>query len=482
MADMDTTQRLLVLIGSEPTQARVVASSVSKVGWRAICAPDIGQALTILNGMEGHVISAAVLDGWSGSQAGAEAIGLLGAVNPDLPVVVLSSGSEVLHAVEAMRAGATDYLVRPFSPDRLLGALRMITSIGSQSRELQSLSATFDFPLGFEAMIGTDGGFRAALARAALAARGHGHVLIEGEGGTGRTMLLRALHAASHRVNEPFKIVNMRSYTENALTSVLFGHEKGAFPGAFNRHVGALQYCHGGTLVLQEVNRMPASVQQRLAAAIQEQRVRPLGAGHSFDMDVQILSTSNQPLSDLIVEGRFETDLYKALTAICFEMPPLRSRTGDIPALSHSFVAALGDHARGRELTISNDAYNLLRSYEWPGNIRQLQSVLIRAAARCDGDALTADHLPELLEIATPASPEQSMPRRMPEQVGVAIYGIDGNLRPLEQIEADVIRLAIAHYSGRMTEVARRLRIGRSTLYRKLHEFEIEPMPNRGHP
>ncbi|MBB4860366.1 DNA-binding NtrC family response regulator [Novosphingobium chloroacetimidivorans] len=273
----------------------------------------------------------------------------------------------------------------------------------------------------------------------------------------------------------------MRSYSESALTSALFGHEKGAFPGAFAKHVGALQHCYGGTLVLQEVNRMPASVQQRLAAALSDGRLRPLGASHSFDLNVRILATSNQPLNEIFQANSFCADLSKALGATRLEMPPLRERVGDIPALSRFFLSIFQQRSRTREVTINDGAYDRLCSYDWPGNIRQLRSVLLRASALCDGDALTADHFPALNEWTIRTSPGDLVTRRVPDEAGVEIYGADGHLRTLEQIEADVIQLAIGRYSGRMTEIARRLRIGRSTLYRKLNNLEAGPLTDRRH-
>ncbi|VWX54064.1 sigma-54 dependent transcriptional regulator [Novosphingobium sp. 9U] len=479
MVPLDVVERLVVLIGSEQSEVRRVTSSVSKFGWRVACAPDHVQALALLDSLQGAGAAAAILDGWSAAPDEREAFSELRRHHPGLPILLLTSSGDASHAIDAMRIGATDYLIKPFAPDRLLGALRRVTSGPKALGELQPLSAKFDIPAHFEGMVGTDTQFRATLARAAMAARGCGHVLAEGESGTGKTMLLRALHAASPRSNAPFKILNMRSYSENSLRSVLFGHEKGAFPGAFSKQVGTLQSCHGGTLLLQEVNRMPLAVQQELAASIEQNKVRPLGAGHSFVMDVRLLTTSNQPLSELTETGRFDPALQKALNATWLHMPPLRSRIGDIPALARSFLARVQDHASSRKLTINEDAYDVLRSYEWPSNIRQLQSILLKAMATCGGAALTASHLTALAEVAVPELP-QELRRRVPEQTGVQIFEEDGHVRRLEQIEADVIRLAIGHYQGRLTEIARRLGIGRSTLYRKLDGIGIHTFPEQG--
>jgi DNA-binding NtrC family response regulator len=325
----------------------------------------------------------------------------------------------------------------------------------------------------FESMIGAAPNFRKALAVAAKAARGHGHVLIEGESGTGKEILVRAMHAASPRAKLPLRIVNIGGMPANSIESVLFGHEKGAFPGAFDRQIGALQHCDGATLALDEVDRLPLSVQERLLESIQRSDVRPIGARHSFRIDVRIIAASNLPLQDLVAGGHFLPGLLDALAPTKVELPPLRERTGDIPALTRFFLARIGEQPGLRELGITDGALSLLAAYDWPGNVRQLQAVLFRAAVFCDGDALTSEDFPQLLNILG-TGPSTVAGNPMQESSGVMLYTPDGNLRPLEEIEADVIRLAIGLYRGRMTEVARRLGIGRSTLYRKLTELGID--------
>ena len=325
----------------------------------------------------------------------------------------------------------------------------------------------------FESMIGASPNFRKALAVAAKAARGHGHVLIEGESGTGKEVLMRAIHAASPRAKSPLRIVNIAGLAANSIESNLFGHEKGAFPGAFERQIGAMQHSDGATIALDEVDRLPLSVQERLLESLRRNDVRPIGARHSFRVDVRVIAASNMPLQDLVDVGEFLPDLLELLSPTKVELPPLRERTGDIPALTRFFLARIGEQPGLRELGITDGALSLLAAYDWPGNVRQLQAVLFRAAVFCDGDALTSDDFPQLLSIlGTDSSSVAANPRQ--ESSGVMLYTPDGHLRPLEDIEADVIRLAIGLYRGRMTEVARRLGIGRSTLYRKLSELGID--------
>jgi DNA-binding NtrC family response regulator len=253
---------------------------------------------------------------------------------------------------------------------------------------------------------------------------------------------------------------------------VLFGHEPGSFPGAFDRQIGAFQHCDGGTLILDEIERLTPALQQRLLEALASGIIRPVGASYGFRVDVRLLVTSNVGLDRLLASGQFDAGLAGKLAATRISLPPLRERTGDIPALTRHFLARIGEQPGLNHLSISENALALLAAYDWPGNVRQLQSVLFRAAVYCESNSLTADSFPQLSEML---GEQENVPASTShEGVGIMLYTSDGNLRPLEEIEADVIRLAIGHYRGRMTEVARRLGIGRSTLYRKLSDLGID--------
>lgn len=470
MADLE--QRLLMLIDDEPAQCRLITALAAREGWRTLVVRDSETAIATLGTRQGMQLSAIILDQWVPGDDACALIAELKSRRPALPILMLTTSASPLLAVEAMRAGATDYLIKPVAPDLLMQALRAATTREAPRDELQPLTEKMQASPDFEAMVGAAPTFRAALAIAAKAARGHGPVLIEGESGTGKEMLVRAMHAASPRAKAPLRIVNIGSAQASSLESTLFGHEKGAFPGAFDRQIGALQHCDGGTLVLDEIDRLPMPVQERLAESIARGDVRPIGARHSFRVDVRLIAASNLPLRNLVDQGHFLPELHQALSAIGVTLPPLRDRSGDISALARHFLARIGEQPGLRPLGITDSALSLLGAYDWPGNVRQLQAVLFRAAVFCDGDALTADDFPQLSNLLGDTQSSGSAPKQ--EGVGVMLYAPDGNLRPLEDIEADVIRLAIGHYRGRMTEVARRLGIGRSTLYRKLSDLGID--------
>lgn len=464
-------QRLLMLIDHEPAQCRLISALASREGWRTIIARDSESAIATLGTRQGMQLGAIILDQWVPGDDACALIAELKARRPALPILMLTTSASPLLAVEAMRAGATDYLIKPVAPERLLQALRSATSRETDASELQPLTEKFGAPLDFDSMIGAAPAFRAALAVAAKAARTHGHVLIEGESGTGKEMLVRAMHAASPRSRTSLRTINIGGMPANQLESALFGHEKGAFAGAFERHVGLLQHADGGTLVIDEVDRLPDNVQDRLVRFLERGDVQPIGARHSFRVDVRIIACANSGLRDLVETGDFRAELHTLLSQTQVTLPSLRERSADIPALARHFLTRIGEQPGLRPLGITDGALALLSAYDWPGNVRQLQATLFRAAVFCDGEALTAQDFPSLSNMIGESS------RRAPavtDGAGITLFAPDGNLRPLEDIEADVIRLAIGHYRGRMTEVARRLGIGRSTLYRKLSELGID--------
>src|SRR6187431_281973 len=395
----DAEQRLLMLIDDEPAQSRLITALAAREGWRTLVVRDSETAIATLGTRQGMTLSAIILDQWVPGDQACELIAELKDRRPAIPILMLTTSTSPLLAVEAMRAGATDYLVKPAAPDRLMQALRNTTTREAPQDELMPMTEKMAATLDFDSMVGTAPPFRDALAKAAKAARGHGAVLIEGETGTGKEMLVRAMHAASPRTKTTFRTVNIGGVPASSLESVLFGHEKGAFAGAFDRQTGALQHCDGGTLVLDEVDRLSIDLQDRLTEALTNRSVRPIGVSHSFKVDVRVISASNLPLADLVATGHFRAELLELLTGTQIVLPPLRDRAGDVPSLTRHFLARIGEQPGLRPLGITDGALQLLSAFDWPGNVRQLQAVLFRAAVFCDGNALTAADFPQLTEM-----------------------------------------------------------------------------------
>ncbi|WP_375397715.1 sigma-54-dependent transcriptional regulator [uncultured Sphingomonas sp.] len=464
-------QRLLMLIDEEPAQRRLVSAIAGRRGWRSVYAPDAETAVATLGTQDGMQLDAIVLDSWGPDADAERLVTELRLRRPQLPILMLTANGSVAQAVAAMRAGATDFLVKPLAPERLVCALEAAVA-GMAAGELRPLTEKIPALLGFDEIVGAAPDFRAALAIAAKAARARVPVLIEGESGVGKEVVAEAIHAASPRGKTPMVAINCGAIPANLVESELFGHEKGAFTGAFERKIGRFQDADGGTIFLDEIGEMPLDAQVKLLRVLQSGEVHPIGARHMREVDVRVIAATNKRLIEEVEGGRFREDLYYRLNVVPVTIPPLRERTGDIPALARHLLARIADQPGLRPLGITDDALALLGRYNWPGNVRQLQNALFRAAVLCEGDALTRADFPQIAALGTPRAPTPG--GQMATSGGVTLFRPDGNLRPLEEIEADVIRLAIGHYRGRMTEVARRLGIGRSTLYRKLGELGID--------
>ena len=465
-------QRLLLLIDDEPAQRRLVAAIAARRGWRTIFAAEPEMAIATLGTADGMALDAIVLDHWSPDADAGALIHELRVRRPALPILMLTANGSVAAAVEAMRAGATDFLVKPIGPERLLSALD--AAVGATAGELRPLSEKLTASLAFDEIVGAAPQFRAALAIAAKAARARVPVLIEGESGVGKEVVADAIHAASPRSRKAMVRVNCGAIPANLVESELFGHEKGAFTGAFERKIGRFQDADGGTLFLDEVGEMPLDAQVKLLRVLQSGEVQPIGARHPKEVDVRIVAATNKTLIDEVEAGRFREDLYYRLNVVQVTIPPLRERPDDIAPLARHLLGRIATQPGLRPLGITDDALSLLVQYDWPGNVRQLQNALFRAAVLCDGDALTHADFPQIATLAAARTGAKANAGSIVGANGVTLFHADGNLRALEEIEADVIRLAIGHYRGRMTEVARRLGIGRSTLYRKLGELGID--------
>ena len=469
--------RSLLLLDANADERRLISAIASRAGWSVMGASDEDSAVAVLDGPHAKEVRAALLGSWD-SQRGPALIASLRAKREKLPIIVLSHGDSVSVAVQAMRSGASDFLVRPVAPERMLEALAANSDRRKAAGELAPVSEKLAPELALEQLVGAAPEFRAALAVAAKSARSRLPVLIIGEPGTGKETVARAIHAASLRAKGPLLSLDCKAIAANIIDSELFGHEKGAFPGAFSSKVGRMVQADTGTLLLDEISAMPPETQETLDRVLATGEVRPVGLNGSHSVDVRVIATSSRPLPE-----DFHPGLAERINATTVSLPPLRDRSGDIPSLARHFLCRLSDQTGLKALSIGNDALAVLMRYGWPGNVRQLAGVLFRAALQCDGHSLTAEHFPHIAIQSrysgrrtdfAPTLSEARSEEAIASAPAVTLFTSDGHLRLLEDIEADIIRLAIGHYRGRMTEVARRLGIGRSTLYRKLGDLGID--------
>jgi DNA-binding NtrC family response regulator len=476
--------RTVLIVDDEATQRRLVESIVAREDFKVVTAQDGQEAINLLSGPQGVGVGAMILDLSMPKVSGLDVIKAVRPLRPNLPIVVLTAHSSLSNAIECMRAGANDFLVKPTSPERIRAALDVAFNDAAPQGELRPLSEKLSKRLTFEQLVGTSPEFRSAVSLARKAAGSAIPVLIEGESGVGKELIAQSIQSASPRAAKPFVTVNCGAIPAPLVESILFGHEKGAFTGAVERHSGKFSEADGGTLFLDEVGELPLETQVKLLRVLQEGEIEPVGSRNTQKVDVRLISATNRDLAQEVAVGRFREDLFYRLNVVSVLIPPLRRRREDIPALVRHFIERVATTERIAVRDIAPEALRLLVEFDWPGNVRQLQNAVFRAAVLCDGPVLTIRDFPHLIgqsRAPRPAPPAAMLPSRtdpfgrpLPTQENVALTGDDGHIRKLDDLERDIIRKAIQHYQGRMSEVARRLGIGRSTLYRRLAELGMD--------
>ena len=462
-------QRILI-VDDDPTQRRLLEAVVTREGYEVAQADGGEAALHYMQSEQGAEIALMLLDLIMPGVDGMKVLERVKPQRPDMPVIVLTAQSGIDVIVNVMRAGAVDFIPKPASPERLKVSMENALKTKVLSEQVSRLTRRVEGQMTFEDMIGGSQSMANIFHMARRGAASNIPILIEGESGVGKEMIARAIQGSSDRAGKPFVPVNCGAIPENLVESILFGHEKGAFTGAVDRHIGKFQEAHGGTLFLDEIGELRADMQVKLLRAIQEGEIDPIGSRQSIKVDIRIVSATNRNLVQMVEEGTFREDLYYRLSVFPIQVPALRERTEDIPVLAEHFLTKFAATEGKPVRRLSDEAMDLLVRYEWRGNVRQLENSIFRAIVLCDGDELTVADFPQLaqsLGVAAPAAAGSN---------GHAAGLIDpqGEVRPLAEVEADMIKLAIDKYEGQMSEVARRLGIGRSTLYRKVRDLGME--------
>jgi len=378
---------------------------------------------------------------------GIETLKEIKAYNPSIPVLIMTAYSSVDTAVEALKSGAVDYLIKPLDFDRLQQTLT-----NALAHTHQPESAARSGPAEQFGMVGDSPAMRNLLDSIALVAPSDATVLIHGESGTGKELVARALHASSLRSKKALVTLNCAALNESLLESELFGHEKGAFTGADKRREGRFVEADGGTLFLDEIGDISPLMQVRLLRAIQEREVQRVGSNQTLSVDVRLIAATHRCLAEEVSAGRFRQDLYYRLNVVTIDMPPLRQRHEDIPQLAHYFLQRYAERNRKTVQGFTPQAMDLLIHYGWPGNIRELENAVERAVVLLTGEYISERELP--LAIAGTVIP--------------ASVSSGDEILPLMAVEKEVIQAALEKTGGNKTEAARQLGITRKTLLAKL--------------
>ena len=368
--------------------------------------------------------------------------------NPSIPVLIMTAYSSVDTAVEALKSGALDYLIKPLDFDKLQQTL----SEALAHTRLSESPVAGSPPAAQFGMVGDSPAMRALLNNIALVAPSDATVLIHGESGTGKELVARALHASSARSRRPLVILNCAALNESLLESELFGHEKGAFTGADKRREGRFVEADVGILFLDEIGDISPLMQVRLLRAIQEREVQRVGSNQTLSVDVRLIAATHRDLAEEVSAGRFRQDLYYRLNVVTIDMPPLRQRKEDIPQLARYFLQRYAERNRKAVQGFTPQAMDLLIHYAWPGNIRELENAVERAVVLLTGEYISERELP--LAIAGTS-------------VSDAPHGED-IIQPLVEVEKEAILVALEKTGGNKTEAARQLGITRKTLLAKL--------------
>ena len=454
----------VLVVDDEEIVRESLGGWLEKDGFQVASAPDGRSAVERMKGERWNVVLVDLkMPGMDGLQVLEEARKL----QPDAAVILMTAYATVDTAVQAMKLGAFDYLVKPFDPEELSILMQKVVAQQSLVRENAVLRKALKKEHRFRDLVSKSPAMQRVFELAQMAARSNSTILVLGESGSGKEVLARTIHAESPRSEGPFVAVSCAALTESLLESELFGHEKGAFTGAIARRKGKFEAAHGGTLFLDEVGDISPKLQLDLLRVLEERKFQRVGGNEPIEVDVRVVAATNRDLKKAVAEGSFREDLFYRLNVIPVTLPPLRERKEDIPILVDHFLDRLEAELK-RRVQVSPEAMAALLAHDWPGNVRELRNVLERGAVVAQGDVIKPSDLGLAPSAARPAS-----------------GNAPGEPPTLEDVERRHIAEVLQHTGGNVSQAARLLAIDRVTLYNKIKKFGLrrdgeEPEPSQG--
>ena len=447
-----------ILIAEDDDTARhVIESVLTKQNYDVVSASNAAQAMEVLQRSPVDLI---ITDLQLPDASGIELLKKARATYSSTAVIVMTAFGTIQSAVQAMKAGAYDYLAKPIHPYELVVLVSRALEHRDLLEEVSLLRTCLEQKYGFENIIGSSSALLNTLDIAARVAQADVTVLLHGETGTGKELIAKAIHFRSSRRERAFVTVNCGSIPRELLESELFGYTKGSFTGAVSHKKGKAEVANGGTILLDEIGELPFELQVRVLRLIQEHEIEKIGATTPIKLDLRIIAATHRDLAAMVTAGSFREDLYYRLMVVPIELPPLRERTEDIPELvEHFFLRYKGKHAR-EQLTLSAEVLRRLCDYEWPGNVRQLENAIERIVLLAKGSEINVSDLPDFLQL--PHGPRKLLPGALPE---------DGlNLRAMEK---ELIIQTLRKFGGNQLHAARFLQLSRRTLAYRLEKYGL---------
>ncbi len=451
------SKQTILVADDDESLRRVLEFQLKESGYDVLTAADGLQAFELFTSNEAACI---ITDLRMPKLSGLDLLERIRAVDAEKPVIVITAFGEVETAVSAMRAGAFDYITKPFNKDEIFLTIEKALSFSRTFAENRRLRQLVSESFSLRGLIGNSPNMQAVLSVVERVSRSDATVLITGETGTGKELIAKGIHFAGKRADKPFIAINCGAIPESLIESELFGHRKGAFTGAVADAKGKFEEASNGTLFLDEISEMPLSLQPKLLRVLQEREIVRLGESQPRKIDVRIIAATNQNLEKRVKEGSFREDLYFRLAVVPVHLPPLRERREDIPLLFKHFLHRAEEKHGFRKLEVDREVYNALLRYSFPGNVRELENTIERMIILSDGERLTTRDLPK--NIKTPQSLIGNVLPELPAE------GIS-----LEDLEKEIIRLALEKHQGNQSQTARYLTLTRSALIYRMQKYDL---------
>ncbi len=459
----------VLIVDDELNIRRVLAAMLAREGYEVTAAADGEQALAVLQKTHVHVV---VTDLLMPRMGGMELLGHLAAEFPDVPVIVITAHGTVDSAVQALKAGAFDYITKPFEQEELKKVIAKATRAHEIERQnVHSSTATGEKP----PLVGQSAAMRQIYEIVGKVAESPSTVLVTGESGTGKELIARELHRGSSRRDKPLIKVNCAAIPKDLVESELFGYEKGAFTGAVASKPGRFELADGGTLFLDEIGEIPVEMQVKLLRALQESEFERVGGIKTLHVDVRLIAATNRDLKALIADGRFREDLYYRLAVVPISLPPLRDRREDIPLLAQHFIAKYNHRLGKRIERVDDEGLQMLLAYSWPGNIRELENLMERSVLFADGPVILGSSLPDALRERTAGA---VVPIAAVGPLGAIAAPSGASMKEIvrhaqAELEKELISRALDETGGNVTRAAKRLQISRKSLQMKMKELGL---------